>query len=489
MTKKIFFTILIGVFLAVNILFSFFSLRLDLSKGKIYSLSSASKRLLKKLDKGLTINFYASTTLPTRFLPLKRDVYDLLKEYERNSGGKIVIKVFDPEKDGKAKENAQKDGLPQLQFSQLEKDKYAITNAYFGIVLAYQNKKEIIPQLSDLAGLEYNLTAKIYKLTKKELPKILILGKNYNFNPQTDDLYTFKKIIGEQVNFELKESSTDIKLEDYSTVILFDNNQKEYTDEEKNQLFDYLKNGGKILAFVDGVWVNESLFTEEPKNNLFDFLKKIGIILNKNLILSTSAELVNFGNQSVQFVSPYPFWLKTNVFNEKSFYFNNIEVLTFPWVSSLELKNSNDWQTTPLVWSTTRSWEEKLATESGGIVLNPQLIASPDLKKLKSFILVAEAKNKNKGEIVLIPSTRFIQERYLSNRSNNLDFVLNILNEMASAGALSGISQRQVSFYLLPDLPEGQKDLFKYANIILFPLLFGIVGGMRLYKRSKSSNS
>ncbi len=489
MTKKIFFIILIIGLLAVNIAFSFFSLRLDLSKGRVYSLSTSSKKILKSLDKKLTINFYASSTLPTRLLPLKRDVYDLLKEYERNGRGKVEVKILDPEKDEKVKENAQKDGLHQLQFSQLEKDKYAITNAYFGIVLNYQDKKELIPQLSNLAGLEYNLSAKIYKLTKKELPKVLILGKNYDFNSQNDDLYTFKKIIRDQVNFELKEELGDDNLKNYSTIILFDNNQKEFSNEEKNKLFDYLNNGGKILAFVDGVWVNESLFTEETKHNLFDFFKKTGITLNKNLILSTNAELVNFGNQSVQFIVPYPFWLKTNVFNEKSFYFNNVETATFPWASSLSLKNKKDWQTNPLVWSTPRSWEEKYATDSGVIVLNPQLISQPDPKKLKPFVLVAEAKNKNRGEIVLIPSTRFIQERYLSNRNNNLDLVLNILNEMASAGALSGISQRQVSFFMLPDLPETQKDLFKYANIILLPLVFGVVGGIKLYRRSKLSNN
>lgn len=485
MTKKIFFAILfIGLF-GVNILLSFFSLRWDLSQGGVYSLSNSSKKILKSLDKKLTIKLYASSNIPTRLLPLKRDVVDLLREYQRNGRGKIEVKIIDPEKDNKIKEEAQKDGLTQIQFSQLENNKYAIVTGYFGLVFSYSDKKEVFPQLTDLSGLEYNLTAKIYKLTKKELPKVLILGKDWLFNPQDDDLYTFKKIAGEQFNFELlNEIKEETRLKDYSTVIIFDNGQKEYKDEEKEKLSDYVDNGGKIFAFVDGVWINDQgLIASEAKHNLFDFFEKRGLQINKNLVLSTSAELVSFGNQTVQFLSTYPFWIKTNRIDERSSVFSNIQTLTFPWVSSLMLKNQGNWQSQSLVFSTSQSWEEKFASESGGIILNPQLIQQPEKKKFNSFILAAESKNNRKGQIVLIPSTRFIQEHYLSSRNNNLDMALNILNELASKGALSGIVQRAVSFYLLPELPEGQKDVFKYLNIFLLPLIFGIYGGIRIARR------
>ena len=468
---------------------SFFTIRWDWSQGRVYSLSNSSKKIVKNLNKKLTIKLYASGNIPTRLLPLKRDVIDLLREYERNGRGKIEVKIIDPEKDNKLKEEAQKEGLPQIQFSQLESNQYAIVAGYFGLVFSYNDKKEIIPQLTDLSSLEYNLSAKIYKLAKKELPKVLILGKNWVFNPQEDDLYTFKKIAGEQFSFEfLDEVKEETKLSDYATVIIFDNGQKEYKEEEKEKLAAYLSKEGKILAFVDGVWIDpQLLITNEAKHNLFDFFEKRGIKINKNLVLSTAAELVSFGNESVQFLSSYPFWIKTNRINEKSSIFLNIQTLTFPWVSSLTLKNQSNWQSQPLVFSSNQSWEEKFASESGGIVLNPQLVQKPEKKKINSFILAAETKDNKKGQIVLIPSSRFIQERYLSARNNNLDLALNILNELASKGALSGIPQRAVSFYLLPELPEGQKDIFKYLNIFLLPLLFGVYGAVRIVKRNREN--
>lgn len=483
MKRKIFF---IGVFvglIAVNLAVSFIPLRLDLSKGGIYSLSAATKKILKKADKKITIKLFASSNLPTRLLPLKRDVMDLLKEYERIGRGKVEVKIYDPAKDDKAKEEAQKEGVPQLQFSQLEQNQFAVTNVYFGLVIGYNDKKEIIPQLSDLSGLEYNLTSKIYRLTKKELPKVLVLGSQTVFDPQQDELYTFRQVAGEQFELETSLGLEDKDLKNYAAVVILDNQQKQYNDEERKKLAEYLKNKGKIIAFVDGVWVNEGLFASSAQHGLFDFLKSAGLQIDKNLILSTAAELVNFGNQSMQFITAYPFWLKTNVFNDRFSYFNNIDYLMFPWVSSLTIKSNKDWQVEPLVKSTPRSWEQKEASDGAGIVLNPQAIPQPKPQDLKQFLLVAQAVNKNGAMMVVIPSSRFIKERFLNQQAGNLDFVLNILNEAAAGGALSGIQRRAVSFYLLPPLSEQQKDLAKYLNIFLLPLLLAVFGGVRLAKR------
>ena len=478
---KVIYLLVFTVFIIANLLVSSFPLRIDFSSGGAYSLSSSTKKIVKNLDDVLNIKFFVSSDIPTRLLPLKNDVLDFLNEYKKESK-KINVKVLDPKKDEKALNEAKELGLPELQFSQLEKDKYAVTNVYFGLAINYADKKEILPQVTDLESLEYNITSIIYKLTNKELAKIAVLGKNEVFNPQEDDLVTFKKIARQQFILDFIDVSTlsaqkEIPLT-YKTVLVFDDGKKEYDGQEIEALKKYLKEKGNAIFFVDGVWLQENLFTTEANHNLFSLLEDYGLSLQKDFVLSTSSELVNFGNQIVQFLTAYPFWVKTNNFNPKISYFSNISQLTYPWASSITLKKKEDLKLQELVKTTKKSWQQK-----DNFVLDPQRIPEPNLNDLKEFLITASSAKKNEGKIVLIPCSRFILERYQNRTADNLEFTLNLLNDLASGGALSGIRQRAISFYPLPDLSEQQKDLFKYLNIFLLPSLLAVIGGIKLIKR------
>lgn len=476
----------LAVFIALNIFISVVSLRLDFSYGKAYTLSNSTNKILQKLDDGVTIKLYASSDLPTRLIPVKNDVVDLLNEYKKRNSRRITVKILDPKKNQNVVKEAEAAGIPQLQFSQMESDKYAVTSSYFGMEVDYKDKKEILPQVTDVESLEYNLTAMIYKLTRKEVIKIGILGKQESFDPQTDDIGSLKQIFSQQFELGYIDLTTNASVKEidpsYKTVLLFDTDKKEYSDDEITAIKKYLENKGKIIAFVDGVWVGESLNTSPANHKLFDLLKEYGLDIQKNLILSTSAELVNFGNSMTQFLSAYPFWLRTNTFNTKTSYFSNINQLTFPWASSVNLEKKPDYETIEIISSSSRSWQQKEASGSA-FILNPQSIPEPKAGDMKNFVLAAESKKKDGGTIMLISSSRFILNQFLSKTSNNLEFILNIMNDYASGGALSGIRQRVISFYPLPEINANEKDVFKYGNILAFPLLFGILGAIKLLRR------
>lgn len=136
---------------------------------------------MKNLKKNLEIDFYVSSSdLPSRLIPLKNEVIDFLKEYERASK-KIVVKILDPKKDKKAEEDVASLGLPSFQYSQLERDSYQVKKVYFSLVLKYADKKEIIYQVNDLSNLEYEISSLIYKLTRNKTEKIAIIGKKEIF--------------------------------------------------------------------------------------------------------------------------------------------------------------------------------------------------------------------------------------------------------------------------------------------------------------------
>jgi hypothetical protein len=72
---------------------------------------------------------------------------------------------------------------------------------------------------------------------------------------------------------------------------------------------------------------------------------------------------------------------------------------------------------------------------------------------------------------------------FVRRQNDNLEFALNLIGNLASDGALSGIRHRAVDFYALPNFSESQKDMFKYGTILLLPILFAVYGAWRIIRR------
>lgn len=475
-----FFLLFTGAF----VLFSMFPIRLDFSKGKAYTLSAATKKIIQNNNKNIDINLYASSDLPTRIIPLRTDVVELLQEYRR--GGKnIKTSTVDPKKDTATLEKVKQLGIPELQFSQLEQNKYQTSSFYFGIVLSSNGKNEIIPQVSDFQNLEYNITSAIYRLTRSEMPKVAIIGEIGGYIQQ-DPLATLKSTLAQQytvenVDLSAIKSEEDLKkfLGDYSTIILIDNGTNKYTSEQIQLLKQFYESGKSILVFAGGAKIDEqTLSVTQADHNINELTASYGAQIDYNLVLSTSAEYVNFGSATSQFLAPYPFWIRSNLFDSKSGFFTNIQSVSFPWVSSLTLKKSSSVSVTPLIMSSNRSWIQK-----DNFSLNPNSIPQPTQKDLNQFVLGALIKNKKGGEMMIIPSSRFLYEQYMNKDQGNLEFLFNAVNAVSSNGSLNGIRSRIVSIYPLPDMSDTQKDISKYTAILLFPILWGAYGVIRLLKR------
>lgn len=479
--KQIVVLISLALLVITNILIGVVSLRLDFSKGSAYTLSPSTKKILHSLDDVVNIKFFVSSDLPTPLLPVKTEVVDLLNEYKKESRNKIIVKIMDPKKDPASLNEVRELGIPELQYSQLEKNKYQLSNAYFALGIFFSDKKEVLPQATDLGNLEYNTTSLIYKLTKKESTKIAVVGMEQAATPQQDPYVIFRNVLSQQydiVPLDLTPDSVKEIDSSYKTVILIDSNKKKYGEKEIEKIKKYVANKGKIVFLVDGVGINDNLTTEAANHDLFPLLEEWGITLNKDFVLSSSAEYVNFGNETYQFMTPYPFWVKTNNVNQKSGYFSNVAQLTFPWTSSVSLNKKNGLEAQTLVSSPKNSWGQKDSYE-----LLPQKIKQPELKDIKEFSLVAQAKTREGGTVVLIPSSRFLNVQYLSKNSGNVDFMFNLINNLASDGALSGIRSRTITFYPLPELSDNTKDAVKYLNILLLPVLLALYGGVRLMRR------
>lgn len=483
----------IAIFLASNTILSLISLRLDLSKGKAYTLSDSTKKMVKEIDKTVSLTLYSSKNLPPRLQPLKREVLDILREYERSSG-KVTLSIieFNPDEDVDITTEAQDLGITAVPIREQAQSEVSLTEIYFGLAIAYGDTKNVLPQSLDVENLEYNVTSAIYQMTRESLPKVAIMGIPDSINPQQDTLGIFKQVAGRLFDiqvittpqFATEEEQVDeepfVIEPDVKTLLVIDSPNTEFTPQELAEIDRFAKTGN-VIFMLNGVTLDDNLTTGDPEAGLIELVKKYGVSVEKNLILSGRSEFVNLGGGGFSLLVPYPLWIWTSDFMPESSMFTGVGRVTFPWASTIKPQERNGYKVQELISSGKESWEQK-----DTFVLDPQQIPEPAQSDLKVFPVAVESTKKDAGKIMVIGSSRFILSNYLSRDSQNVEFILNVLGDYASDGALSGISSRAVNLYPLPELPESIQEFYKYANIIVLPGIFALYGMWRLWKRNQT---
>ena len=72
--------------------------RFDLTAPKSYSLSKASKTLVKNLDEPVAIRVFFDKNLPAQYSAIAQYVEDLLDEYKRAANKNFSVSIMDPSK-------------------------------------------------------------------------------------------------------------------------------------------------------------------------------------------------------------------------------------------------------------------------------------------------------------------------------------------------------------------------------------------------------
>ena len=138
--------LLIANFLAFNIwLAPLGSLRADMTKGNIYSISDATNNYLLGLQEPLLIRGYFSAQTHPLLSPLVPRLKDLLKEYAIAGGDKVRVEFIDPLENPELEQEAgQKYGIKPVPFQTASKYQAAITNSYFDILVKYGDQYEVL---------------------------------------------------------------------------------------------------------------------------------------------------------------------------------------------------------------------------------------------------------------------------------------------------------------------------------------------------------
>lgn len=120
-------------------------LRGDLTEGRIYSISEATRSYLAQLREPLLIRGYFSDQTHPLLAPLVPQMRDLLEEYEVAGAGKVRVEFVDPADHPELEEEANsKYGIRPVPFQVADRYQSSLVNSYFDVLVSYGDEYEVL---------------------------------------------------------------------------------------------------------------------------------------------------------------------------------------------------------------------------------------------------------------------------------------------------------------------------------------------------------
>lgn len=120
-------------------------LRIDVTEGRIYSVSDATRAYIGQLREPLLIRGYFSNRTHPLLAPLVPRMRDLLNEFEVAGAGNIRVEIVDPADDPAAEDEANsKYGIRPVPFQVADRYESSLVNSYFDVLLSYGDEYEVL---------------------------------------------------------------------------------------------------------------------------------------------------------------------------------------------------------------------------------------------------------------------------------------------------------------------------------------------------------
>lgn len=295
----------------VNFILSKWIIRVDLTQEKRYTLTAASKKMLKELDAPVTIDIYLEgKDLPAGIKKIKNSTADLLKEFRTYAHGNIVYNFIDinEEKNEEAVAQKQKElvslGLAPINLQVNAADGYKEKLIFPGAVFGYKGKKIAVQLLENqmaygtqgaldnsVSFLEYKCINAIHKLTQARPINLGFLqGHGEVQPPQLADM--LETLVKQNFHVQGVDLSIDTLLNKNISALIVAKPTLPFSEEDKAVIDQYVMQGGKVLWMLDNIIADMDSFKLAPSIfaiprtlNLDDLLFRYGVRINSDIVL------------------------------------------------------------------------------------------------------------------------------------------------------------------------------------------------------------
>ncbi len=414
--SKYWWVFLLVVLFIINYLASTFHARFDLTKEKRYTLSKATKELLKDLDEEVQIDVFLKGEFPAGFKKLANSTEEFLGLLKDRNSSKIHYQFISPQDEMPRMINkTYEDTLIGMGASAINlsvqvkageenkrvypvavikyKDRQALVNLYAG------GKRMITPieMNSAEALMEYQFAKTLDGLINPSKP--LIGYSSGNGEPDLRDYRTAdlqQSLYRDYQMFTLNLNNQPF-IPDTFKVLLIVKPSLQFSEEEKLKIDQYVMRGGKLLCFIDNLVAEQDSLRYKPETiafdrnlNLTDQLFRYGVRINTDLVMDLQCDYMPFAVGGSSDNPQYEF-LKWNYYplfeSDGNHTINkNIGLVAGRFVNSIDTINTPGVKKTPLLYSSANS---RVISTPALISINENKNVPEDIKFNKKNIPVA----------------------------------------------------------------------------------------------------
>jgi len=362
--------IVLGIVIAANAVVGAVRLRKDLTEEQLYTLSEGTHRILGGLERTVTLKYYFSESNPHVPIPLKQfaqRVEDWLYEYELHSQGHVVLETYDPRPDSDEQQWAQRYGVTGQQLGMMA----AQPDFYMGLVAVSGSQEAPLPLLAPNMDprLEYLVTRMISEVTRRRKSRVGVLsslpvmgaGGAPTLPPQAQPQpWLLISELEKQYEVVALESQPTAIDEELDAVIVI--HPKQVPDRTLFALDQYLLGGGRFLLFTDPMCLAEQEVAPRGRNpfgnasNLNRLTQAWGLRTSADIVadpqLASRVTLQQGGSVEV-----LPTWLslRNDQLNPDEVATADLELLMFPFAGSVQGEPKEGLALTPLAETTERA--------------------------------------------------------------------------------------------------------------------------------------
>ena len=480
--------LIVSILLVVNLLSSEFHLRLDVTDEGQYTLSSATRDILRNLEEPVTIKAYFSKNLPPNVVKTRQDLQEMLIEYASLADGMLQYEFIDPGKSEEVEQEAMSKGIQPVLINVREKDQVKQQKAYLGATLSLGERADVIPFMQPGTAMEYALSTAIKKISIEHKPVIGFLqgygsatiAEMMQLQNQLSVLYetTEVRLDNEEVPENVMTLAI-IRPQDSIPAVVFE------------RLDNFLSRGGRIAIAMNRVTGDlQNAYGLSVETGLESWLAQKGIIVNDNFVTDASCGAVTVQQQqgffTMQTNMSFPFLPLAVNFAEHPIT-EGLEGVLFEFASTIAYTGDSTKRFVPLVHTTEKS-NALPAPQSFNI---QKQWADADFP-LRGLTLAATIEGRltsqAESKMVVISDGDFLingsPQRPRNLQPDNVNLISNAIDWLSDDTGLISLRTKGVTSRPINELEASTKSLLKYLNFLL-PLALVVVYGLVRMQRKR----